>query len=157
MIETSDIYRAINELLETEFPEIPVQDKDIKTPHPPCFYTQYIASTTTQTAVEYENTNCSFNIVYFSNVLNIEDLINIEKKLKKIFKQPLKISFTDDRHAQYQEIENVTITPDEDNYTLNCVINLSIDQLNSEEDGVTDFTDRYDEFDNDELIEELEI
>ncbi len=32
MIETSDIYRAINELLETEFPEIPVQDKDIKTP-----------------------------------------------------------------------------------------------------------------------------
>ena len=73
MIETSDIYRAINELLETEFPEIPVQDKDIKTPHPPCFYTQYVASTTTQTAVEYENTKRSINIDSITDVLNLED------------------------------------------------------------------------------------
>lgn len=166
MIETADIYRAINELLEVEFPEIPVQDKDKKTPFPPCFYTQYVAGTTTQTAIEYETTSCSFNIVYFSAEQTIEDLINIEKKLKTIFKKPLKINFTDDRRPQYQEIENITTTPDEDNYTLNCSLNFSIDQLISDEIdveidiagvGVTDFIDRYDEFNNEEYIEELEI
>ena len=107
MIETSDIYRAINNLLTEQFPDIPVQDKNIKTPYPPCFYTQYITGTTTQIASEYEKTDCSFNIVYFSENLTIEDLITIEKKLKTIFKKPLKISFLDSRNPQYQEIESI--------------------------------------------------
>lgn len=157
MIETSDIYRAINSLLTMEFPDIPIQDKDIKNPGPPCFCTQYVVGTTIQTACEYESTNCSFNIVYFSADSAIESLILVENKLKTVFKKPLKLTFLDGRNTQYQEIESVTTILDVENYTMQCLVNLSIDQMNSNEEGATDFIDRYDEFDNDEFIEELEI
>jgi len=56
MIETSDIYKSIKTVLENNFEET-IQEKDIKTPVPPCFYIKYINSVNTQSATEYIEKN----------------------------------------------------------------------------------------------------
>ena len=93
-IETTDIYRSLRLLLEKKFQDIKVQIKDVKNPHPPCFYIKYISGTNTQTATEFDNNTCSFDIIYFSEQEKLQDLLSIERELKKIFKYPLKIELT---------------------------------------------------------------
>lgn len=158
-IETTDIYRSLRLLLENKFPNIKVQIKDIKNPNPPCFYIKFIGGTTTQTATEFENNDCSFDIIYFSDVGTLQDLLLIEKTLKKIFKNPLKIELTDEEKTVcYQETDSISTNLNEDDYILNCTVSFSVDQLNTETDiNSTDFENRYGEYDNEELMEELEL
>ncbi len=151
-IETSDIYRAIRRTLERYFPEIKVQIKDIKNPAPPCFYIKFIGNTTIQTALEFENNTCSFDIIYFSNIETLQDLLSVEKTLKSIFKKPLKVELLNGI-TQYQEIDSISINTNENDYILNCTISLSIDQLCNDDEN----ENRYDEYENDEMLEELDI
>lgn len=160
-IETSDIYKALRLLLEKNFNNIDVQIKDKKNPKPPCFYVQYVDNTNTQTAAEYTNDSYVFAIIYFSQKETLQDLFFIEKNLKKILKNPLGIELIADdktKKIQYQEIDSISINLNEDDYILNCTINISLDQLNTSDNlGITDFENRYNEFENDDLLEELEI
>ncbi|MCX4275818.1 MAG: hypothetical protein OSJ27_08590 [Candidatus Gastranaerophilales bacterium] len=162
MIETTDIYRSIRNLLEANFTNISVQIKDKKTPQPPCFYIKYVTGKTTQTATEFENTYYSFEIAYFAEKEELLELLEIEEKLKEILRKPLKIVLTSEdelkEQNQYQEIDDVSITLNEQDYVLSCVISLSVNQTTRKRsDEGTDFDNRFDEYDNEEFMEEIEI
>lgn len=157
-IEMTDIYRSIRLLLEQKFPNITIQKKDIKNPVPPCFYIKFISGTTIQSAIEFETNNCSFDVIYFSNDETLQDLLTIEKELKAIFKKPLKIELLDEETICYQEIDSISTNLNEDDYILNCTLSFSIEQFNADaEQNSTDFENRYDEYDNEETLEELDI
>ena len=162
-IESSDIYRSIKFTLEKTFTGIKVQTKDRKNPNPPCFYIKYIDNTNTQTATEYENDSYAFAIEYFSKIEKLQDLLFVEKILKGIFKKPLKIILSDEGKnniIQWVEIDSCAINLNEDDYILNCTINISLDQLIIKSSlGSTDFEDRYeiDGYENNENMEILEI
>ena len=147
-IETSDIYRSIRQLLEKTFPDITVQIKDIKNPLPPCFYIKYVTDTSLQIASEYSNDSYVFDVIYFSELQTLQDLISVEKILKKIFSKPLKIAI--DNSVQYQEIDSVSINFNENDYIINCTLNISLDQK-------SDTQNRYNEYDNEEFMDDLEI
>ena len=162
MIETDDIYRAINNRLESVFPEIQVMAKDIKTPEPPCFYIKFVTGVTSQSAIEYENENLAFNVLYYSQTKTLSDLVAVSNKLKKIFKKPLKIEMADTGITQWQEINDINESYNEEDYVLTCTLDINLIQCQEYYDKTsvfrdTNFVDRYDEFDNDELIEEIEI
>lgn len=151
MIEITDIYRSIRELLESNFMDIPVQLKDFKVPKPPCFYIKYISGTGKQTAEEYKEDNISIDIIYFAKNEKLLDLLKIQKELNVLFHKPLKIKLSDksDSIIQYQEIEDITMNLNEEDYVLNCTITLNIEQR-------LDLKNRYDEYDNEDLMDELE-
>jgi hypothetical protein len=159
MIETTDIYRTLKELLETNF-DITVQIKDKKTPVPPCFYIEFVAEKESQTATEFNNNQCSFDLVYFSKEETLLDLLTVKKKLQKLLKKPLKITLLDDnKTVQYQEIDDVEYNLNEEDYVLNCIISLNINQSTGSTPSYkgVDYDNRYDEFESDEVMEELEI
>lgn len=151
-IETSDIYRSIKTLLEDNFTDVTVQIKDIKNPVPPCFYIMCISETVVQSAVDYETNNCSFDVIYFSEDETLLDLLTVEETLKTIFKKPLKIELTEDEETiiQWQEIDSISISRDEDEYITHCMLDITLDQM-AEDDN------RYNEYENDEYMNELEI
>ncbi len=162
MIETDDIYRAINSRLELAFPDIPVMAKDMKTPEPPCFYIKFVTGSTSQSAIEYENENLAFNVLYFSQSNTLSDLVVVSKQLKQIFKKPLKIEMADTGITQWQEINGINESFNEEDYVLSCTLDINLIQCQQYYDKTsnfrdTNFIDRYDEYDNDELIEEIEI
>lgn len=162
MIETDDIYRAINSRLELTFPDIPVMAKDMKTPEPPCFYIKFVTGSTSQSAVEYESEHLAFNVLYFSQSKTLSDLVAVSKKLKQIFKKPLKIEMADTGITQWQEINDINESFNEEDYVLTCTLDINLIQCQQYYDTTsnfrdTNFIDRYDECDNDELIEEIEI
>lgn len=148
MIETSDIYRTLRQTLEKNFENIKVQIKDVKNPKPPCFYVKFINGVTRQSADEYMSDSIIFDVIYFSLDLTLKDLLSKEKLLKKIFSKPLKIQIGD--IVQYQEIESVSINLNEEDYILNCTLEISLNQKADEDN-------RYEEYDNEEIMEELEI
>ena len=76
MIDSMDIYRAIKKTLENNF-NIKVQIKDIKNPCPPCFYIKPITDSSRQTANDYETTDYSYSIIYFSEDETLEDLLTV--------------------------------------------------------------------------------
>ncbi len=162
MIETTDIYRSIKKLLEANFSTVPVQTKDIKTPNPPCFYIKYITGKSIQTAAELENTEYSFEIIYFAKEESLLELLEAETKLKEILKKPLCIELADEnttaKQKQFQEIDSYSITLNEQDYVLSCIISLSIDQTTGTGcDTGTDFDNKFDEYNNEEFMEEVEI
>ena len=88
--------------------------------------------------------------------------MEIEEKLKEILRKPLKIVLTSEdelkEQNQYQEIDDVSITLNEQDYVLSCVISLSVNQTTRKRsDEGTDFDNRFDEYDNEEFMEEIEI
>lgn len=153
MIEIADIYRSIKTRLEDNS-EIPIQIKDIKTPAPPCYYIKYINGKNTTTATDYVENNVSFDVIYFSAEETLADLMEQEQLLKQIFSKPLKIEYQES--VIYQEIDNITTSFNEDDYILNCKLEFNINQCVTDSESV-DIINRYDEFENDEYIDELEI
>lgn len=151
MIEVTDIYRSIKELLEKTFEDIPVQIKDLKVPKPPCFYIKYVTGAGLQTAEEYKQDECSFDIIYFAKNEKLLDLLKIQKTLNLIFHKPLKIKLTSGTESkiQYQEIDNITTNLNEKDYVLNCTISMTVEQK-------LDLENRFDEYDNDEIMDEME-
>ena len=162
MIETTDIYRSIRNLLKENFPNITIQEKDKKTPNSPCFYIKYITGKTTQDASEIENTDCSFEIIYFAENEELLELLEIETKLNEILKKPSHIELTNtnesEKQNQYQEINVYSIALNEQDYVLSCIVSLEITQTTGAGCDIgTDFSNRFDEYDNEELMEEVEI
>lgn len=150
-IETADLYRSIKKRIEDNFENIPVQIKDKKNPHPPCFYIDFVSRIDSQTATEYENNSIIFDIVYFSEEQTLRDLTRKEKVLRRIFKKALEIELTENNvnTVQYQEIDSISFNFNEDDYILNCTLNISLDQY-SDDFGT-------DDSDNDYTMEELNL
>lgn len=153
MIATSNIYQSIKTVLENHT-DATVQIKDIKTPTPPCYYIKYINGVDRLTATDYVESSISFEVIYFSAEKTLTDLMEQEILLKQLFSKPLKIEYNES--AIYQEIDNITISFNEDDYILNCKLEFNINQCVTDSESV-DIINRYDEFENDEYMDELEI
>lgn len=148
MIDSMDIYRAIKKTLEKNF-NIKVQIKDIKNPCPPCFYIKPITDSSRQTANNYETTDYSYSIIYFSEDETLEDLLTVKEALKNLLKLPLKvIAYKDETDINWLEINSTDFSLDESDYILQAVINIE----HTQRLGVTRF-----ESDNTELMEVMEI
>ena len=170
MIEITDIYRSINKLLIKNFENIPVQIKDLKVPNPPCFYIKFITETTSQTAQDYQQNNCSFDVIYFASDENLLELLEIKEKLEHIFKKPLQIELTNNSETiiQYQEINNIDVSLNEEDYVLNCTISMAIEQRLEDEKEIFEIKDkngniistgsknRFGEYENEETMDEIE-
>lgn len=150
MITTSDIYRAIHTRLETAFEDENIQIKDFKNPVPPCFYIQYVTSKDADVTSDAKQTVTSFNIVYFSEEQSLSDLTEIETRLKAAFKKPLYVTDENDVFMKWLEIDNKTSTPNETDYILTYTLDFDFLQ-DTENDNP------YDEYENDETMNELTV
>lgn len=159
MIDTIDIYRALKKKIEANF-TAPVFIKDEKMPEPPCFYIKYVAGTHTQTAEVCEREQCTFDIIYFAENENLLDLLQKKKELKRMFMKPLPVTLriTDIEFKQYQEIDSIQFNLNEDDYDLHCMLSMTIDQSDrTEAQAGGTFDNRYDEYDNNEFMKDLEL
>lgn len=154
MIEKNDIYKSIKKTLETNS-DVVVQNKDIKTPVPPCYYIKFINSQNKTTATDYIEDNVTFDIVYFSAEETLADLMEKEKLLKTLFSKPLKIE-CDNESVIYQEIDSIITSFNEEDYILNYKLEFNINQCVTDSESI-DIINRYDEFENEDYMEELEI
>lgn len=124
MLNLADYYRCIKKMLETSFSNINVQIKDIKNPAPPCFYIKPINTNSIQSAKEFETSNISFDIIYFSCEETLLDLFNVQKELQKVFQAPLKVSKENEEEITFIEISNIDFSFNEEDYILNCTIDI---------------------------------
>lgn len=160
MITVIDLYRNIKSTLEKTFPNIPVQIKDIKNPRMPCFYIKVIGETSTLTAVEFENDTISFDVIYFAKDDELLEILSIQKQLKTLFTKPLQVTKFNEVDIIFVEINNISFNVNEDDYVLNCTIDIELIQ-----EIETDLHDRYElpdgykgiPQDSKEIMEELEI
>lgn len=134
MIGTIELYKAIRERLETFFPEVNVQQKDIKNIERPCFYIQYVGKNFQKTAQEFFEDRISFNIIYFSEKCEFLELLQIEEALLKAFKDPLKI--LDDTKFIFIEKDAISANPNEEDYYINLTIDFVLMQrMSDDEEG----------------------
>ena len=98
-------------------------------------------------------TVCSFNIVYYSQDRNLLDLTNIEKRLRKSLKKPLKVEYKTSENidtVKFLDILDVECEPDEYDYILECSIGFEF--LHN-----TDIENPYDDYENNEIMEEIDV
>ena len=160
MITTANIYSAIRQKLENNFSQT-IQIKDIKNPVEPCFCIEYIGSNDSISANDTLLTNYTFNIVYFSEAKTLIDLVTIESQLKTLFKNPLKVLYSENSEdkKQFLEIDGIDVDIDETDYILEFELTYKFNQnLAVKNDySANDDDDIYEtgEYDNDNLMEEL--
>lgn len=136
MISTIEIYKAIRERLELQFPDVKVQQKDDK--HIdifPSFYIQYVGKNTNKQAWEYLADNISFNIVYFAKDEDQLEILEIEEAIVRGFKTPLTIP--DGENIVEVEINALNSTPNFNDYTLSSVIDFVLMQRDAEAEDET--------------------
>lgn len=121
-INTIKIYKSITEKLTALFPEKTVQIKDIKNIERPCFYTRFVTEKITKHA-KIENSQQSFEIIYFAEENQLLELLQIKEDLKDFLLNPFLV--------ENKEIEplDVTITTNEDDYYLQVSFDFEIEQL----------------------------
>lgn len=134
MIGTIELYKAIRERLETFFPEVNVQQKDIKNIERPCFYIQYVGKNFQKTAQEFFEDRISFNIIYFSEKRELLELLEVEEAFLKAFKDPLKI--LDDTKFIFVEKDAINANLNEEDYYINLTIDFVLMQrMSDDEEG----------------------
>lgn len=151
MITTQNIYKAIRTRLTADLPTITTQIKDVKNPTPPCLYIQYISVNENEVASDTINTITSFAIVYFSDKKTLLDLLQVEQKLRKSFRKPLKIEYTEDNTTKqrFVLIDAVTSDLNETDYILTVTLDFNFYQN-------SDIENPFDDYDNIELMQVLE-
>jgi len=150
MISTQNIYKAIRTRLNTAFPSITVQTKDIKNPLPPCFYIQYVSSNEKEVANDTINTIASFAIYYFATSKTLLDLLQKEQGLKHAFKKPLKVDFANGQNTESRFLNcDCSIDIEETDYILTMTIDFNFYQDK-------EITNPYDEYDNTSIMDKLE-
>lgn len=132
MISTIELYEAIRERLEVTFPNITVQQKDIKNILRPSFYIQYVGKNLEKTAKEYFLDKISFNIVYFAKEEQILELLEAEEAITKAFNAPLIIR--DDKSIVEVEKDSLQSNLNEEDYFLNATIDFTLMQRMSEDE-----------------------
>jgi hypothetical protein len=134
MISTIELYRAIRERLETTFPNVLVQQKDIKNIQRPSFYIQYVGKNLDKQALEYWEDRISFNIVYFSQREELLELLEVEEKFIRAFKDALLIK--DDTKVIEVKKDALNANLNEEDYFINLTIDFVLMQrMSDDEDG----------------------
>ena len=179
MFSTIELYKAIRERLESAFPKILIQQKDIKNITRPSFYIQYVGKNFDKQAQEYFEDRISFNIVYFATNESLLELLEIEEAFTNAFDAPLRVA--DGENIVEVEKDSIQSNLNEEDYYLNLTIDFVLTQrsikLETGDDiehiGVEidnergqkieeDYTDEVEEQpennkDEDENVEELEL
>ena len=121
-INTIKIYKSITEKLTALFPEKTVQIKDIKNIERPCLYVRFVTEKTTNHS-KIENSQQSFEIIYFAEENKLLELLQIKESLNDFLSCPITV--------ENKEIEplDVTITTNEDDYYLQASFDFEIEQL----------------------------
>jgi hypothetical protein len=132
MISTIELYEAIRERLESTFPNITVQQKDIKNILRPSLYIQYVGKNLEKNAKEYFSDKISFNIIYFSKEEQILELLEIEEAITKAFSAPLIIR--DDKSIVEVEKDALQSNLNEEDYFLNATMDFTLTQRMSEDE-----------------------
>lgn len=134
MISTIELYRAIRERLEKTFPNVLVQQKDIKNIQRPSFYIQYVGKNLDKQALEYWEDRISFNIVYFSQREELLELLEVEEKFIRAFKDALLIK--DDTKVIEVKKDALNANLNEEDYFINLTIDFVLMQrMSDDEDG----------------------
>lgn len=132
MISTIELYKAIRERLETTFPNILIQQKDIKNVVKPSFYIQYVGKNFDKRAVEFYEDKISFNIIYFSEDEKLLELLEVEESFTKAFKAPLKIP--DDKYIVEVQKDAIQSNLNEEDYYINITIDFVLMQRMSDDE-----------------------
>lgn len=126
MFSTIELYRAIRERLESAFPNILIQQKDIKNITRPSFYIQYVGKNIGKIAQEYSEDRISFNIIYFAQNESLLELLEIEETFTMAFNTPLTVA--DDTNTVEVEKDSIQSNLNEDDYYLNLTIDFVLTQ-----------------------------
>lgn len=161
MIYETDIIRELTNRIKKYFPSKKVENQDIKNclEDRPCFFVRNIQAVDTQTAVKYELNSFSLEVIYFAKENNkgYLELLQTKRLLKAILNKPLKV--VKSGKASFIEIETNTSSINEDDYVLNSVLEIKLEQLidysdlgvDLDSDNITDDPDY-----NRELMEECQ-
>lgn len=139
MISTIELYKAIRERLEETFPNVLIQQKDIKNITRPSFYIQYVGKNLEKIAVEFYEDRISFNIIYFSKKEELLELLEIEETFIKAFNKPLIVP--DDKYIIEVEKDALQSNLNEEDYFLNITIDFVLSQRMSEDETGEDIED----------------
>ncbi len=139
MISTIELYKAIRERLEETFPNVLIQQKDIKNITRPSFYIQYVGKNLEKIAVELYEDRISFNIIYFSKKEELLELLEIEETFIKAFNKPLIVP--DDKYIIEVEKDALQSNLNEEDYFLNITIDFVLSQRMSEDETGEDIED----------------
>ncbi len=168
MISTIELYKAIRKHLESLFPNVKVQQKDIKNIERPSFYIQYVGKNVSTLAQNLYEDRISFNIIYFAKKDELLELLEIEETFIKSFNTPL--SIPDDKYIIEVEKNSIQSNLNEEDYYLNFVVdfilsqreivtetgenieNISLIVENENEIKITEWTDQ-----NDDMMSDMEI
>lgn len=159
MISAIELYGAIRERLETTFPNITVQQKDVKNILRPSFYIQYVGKNLAKTAKEYFSDKISFNIIYFAKEEQILELLEVEEAIIKAFNAPLIIR--DDKSIVEVEKDALQSNLNEEDYFLNATMDFTLTQRMSEDETGENMEDMElvlkQEDDSKDLMSDIEI
>jgi hypothetical protein len=139
MISTIELYKAIRERLEETFPNVLIQQKDIKNITRPSFYIQYVGKNLEKIAVELYEDRISFNIIYFSKKEELLELLEIEEAFIRAFNKPLIVP--DDKYIIEVEKDALQSNLNEEDYFLNMTIDFVLSQRMSEDEAGEDIED----------------
>jgi len=126
MFSTIELYKAIRERLESAFPKILIQQKDIKNITRPSFYIQYVGKSFDKQAQEYFEDRISFNIVYFATNESLLELLEIEEAFTNAFDAPLRVA--DGENIVEVEKDSIQSNLNEEDYYLNLTIDFILTQ-----------------------------
>ena len=126
MFSTIELYRAIRERLTESFPNVLIQQKDIKNITRPSFYIQYVGKNIDKQAQEYFEDRISFNIIYFAQNESLLELLEVEETFTMAFNTPLTVA--DDTNIVEVEKESIQSNLNEEDYYLNLTIDFVLMQ-----------------------------
>lgn len=126
MFSTIELYRAIRERLTESFPNVLIQQKDIKNITRPSFYIQYVGKNIDKQAQEYFEDRISFNIIYFAENESLLELLEVEETFTMAFNTPLIVA--DDTNIVEVEKESIQSNLNEEDYYLNLTIDFALMQ-----------------------------
>ncbi len=126
MFSTIELYSAIRGRLETAFPNILVQQKDIKNITRPSFYIQYVGKNFDRIAQNYSEDRISFNIIYFAQNESLLELLEIEEAFTIAFNTPLMVA--DGENIAEVQKDSIQSNLNEDDYYINLTIDFVLTQ-----------------------------
>ena len=126
MFSTIELYKAIRERLTESFPNVLIQQKDIKNITRPSFYIQYVGKNIDKQAQEYFEDRISFNIIYFAQNESLLELLEVEETFTMAFNTPLTVA--DDTNIVEVEKESIQSNLNEEDYYLNLTIDFALMQ-----------------------------
>jgi hypothetical protein len=126
MFSTIELYRAIRERLTESFPNVLIQQKDIKNITRPAFYIQYVGKNIDKQAQEYFEDRILFNIIYYAQNESLLELLEVEETFTMAFNTPLTVA--DDTNVVEVEKESIQSNLNEEDYYLNLTIDFVLMQ-----------------------------